>query len=141
VALDETLSLARKTAATHDPTQPLESRVATLVEGDPHWREIFNPGRLVRSDISEEEAWTLFPGQLWHSALAAVIRLFPGLGPDSHCRDFGDAPALALDEIFREPLKSFDELAMRSRSLIVSDPQGNREIHRVIQSFLEGLSG
>ena len=64
-------------------------------------------------------------------------RLFPGLGPDSICRDFGDVPALALETVFNQPLETFEKLFLRSRSLIVLDWNLNREIHTAIKSYLD----
>ncbi len=140
VALDEVLSLAVKAAASHNPEAPLPACIAGLVEGDSHWRYAFSPQRLVRDELGDKEGWALFPPALWWSTLSAIVRLFPGMGPDSHCRDFGDAPPLALDEVFTTPLAELDDLVLRSRSLIVSDSQSNREIRTVISGYLERLS-
>jgi hypothetical protein len=74
---------------------------------------------------------------LWYHTLAAIVRLFPGLGPDSHCRDFGDAPPLALETVFNKPLEDLEKLIVRSRSLIVIDWSANREVHSAIQGVLD----
>ena len=60
------------------------------------------------------------------------MRLFPGVGPDSFRRDFGDAPAGALETVFNDPLAELDALLVKSRSLIVIDWTVNREIRSVI---------
>ena len=78
----------------------------------------------------------LLPAELWCDTLGALIRLFPGLGPDSVCKDFGDAPALALERVFDKPLEDLEKLLVRSRSLIVIDWNANREIHGAINGIL-----
>ena len=77
----------------------------------------------------------MLPMPLWMDALAVIVRLFPGIGPDSLCRDLGDAPALALENIFTQPLAAWRNFLLRSRSLIVIDWNFNREIHKVIDTF------
>ena len=47
--------------------------------------------------MGPKDALRLVPAELWCDTLAVIISLFPGIGPDSICRDFGDVPALALE--------------------------------------------
>ena len=75
------------------------------------------------------------PGRL----LKALMDFFPGLGPDSYCKDYGDAPALALEVVFNKPLEELEQLLVRSRSLIVIDWRANREVHSAIRDVLEVL--
>ena len=82
-------------------------------------------------------AFELLPPELWHHTLAAMVRLFPDLGPDSYCKDFGDAPSLALEGVFNKPLEELEKLLVRSRSLIVIDWKANREVHSAIRDFLD----
>jgi hypothetical protein len=82
-------------------------------------------------------AYELLPPELWYHTLAAIIRLFPGIGPDSYCKDFGDSPALALEVIFNKPLEDLEKLLVRSRSLIVIDWNANREVHSAIRDVLD----
>ena len=92
---------------------------------------------LFRSDIEAPDAFQWMPPELWYDTLGAIIRLFPGIGPDSICRDFGDVPALALETVFNQPLEAFERLLVRSRSLIVIDWSLNREVHTAIKTYLE----
>ena len=79
----------------------------------------------------------IFPEDLWWDAIALIARLFPGVGPDSLCRDFGDAPPLALENVFSKPLAALEKLLVRSRSLLLVDWNYNREIRSVIGKFMD----
>ncbi|HYV31239.1 MAG TPA: hypothetical protein VEO53_09070, partial [Candidatus Binatia bacterium] len=137
VALDDVLSLARQVAAEHKPDVPLAERLQMIFEKDNRYPASLGPHRLTRQEIDAPEAFQWLPPELWYDTLGAVIRLFPGLGPDSICRDFGDVPALALETVFNQPLEAFEKLLLRSRSLIVLDWNLNREIHTAIKSYLD----
>ncbi len=137
VALDEALSLARQVAAEHKPDIPLGSRIRAILERDPRYAASLCPHRLTREGLSPEEAARLMPVELWCDTLALVIGLFPGLGPDSVCRDYGDVPALALETVFNRPLEELEKLVTRSRSFIVIDWSYNQEIHNAIEGFLD----
>jgi hypothetical protein len=76
------------------------------------------------------------PPELWWQALGLIVRLFPGVGPASFCRDFGDAPPSALERIFEEPIADLARLQLRSRSLVVPDWNQNLEIHDAIYAVL-----
>ena len=82
-------------------------------------------------------AYELLPPEMWYRTLAAIVRLFPGLGPDSHCKDYGDAPALALESAFTKAIEEFENLLVRSRSLIVIDWNANREVHSAIRDLMD----
>jgi hypothetical protein len=139
LALDEMLSLARQLSVDRDPVQELKWRVRRLIEQDSRWMESLGPQRLFWNGIAPAEAAAIMPIELWCDALGIIARLFPGMGPDSICRDFGDAPSLALETVFASALEDLERLLRRSRSLIVIDWKFNREIHDVISGFLEKL--
>jgi hypothetical protein len=136
VALDEVLSLARQVAAEHQADQPLGQRVRAVFERDRRYVDSLGPQRLDRRGLAAAEAFGLLPPELWHDTLGLVLRLFPGLGPDSVCRDYGDVPALALETVFNQPLAELEKLLVRSRSLILIDWNFNREIHLAIEECL-----
>jgi hypothetical protein len=81
------------------------------------------------------EAMDLVPAQLWWETLAAVVRMFPGVGPDSVCRDWGDARLGALHVVFDRAAADLEGLLRKTRSLIVIDWNYNREIHAVIRRY------
>jgi hypothetical protein len=136
IALDEALSLARQAAAEHKPDVPAGARIRAILEGDPRYAASLGPHRLNYGGLGPEEAGRLLPLELWCDTLAFVVSLFPGLGPDSVCRDFGDVPALALETVFNRPTEELEKLVVRSRSLIVIDWAYNQEIHAAIKKLL-----
>jgi len=138
VALDEVFSFARQAAATHDPDQPAGERLRALAVGHPKVKAALGPHRLVRDKLAPEAA--PFPPELWWDTLAVIIRCFPGSGPDSYCRDFGDAQSLALESVFKEPMLALEKLLARSRSLIAVDWAYNREIRAVIGKLLQRVT-
>jgi hypothetical protein len=133
VALDEVLSLARQAAAEHNADTPLGTRVSSIINADPRFAKSLGPHRLVKDPMEATAAYELLPQELWSEILAAVIRFFPGVGPDSYCKDYGDAPSLALETVFNKPLEDLEKLLVRSRSLIVIDWNANREVHSAIR--------
>jgi hypothetical protein len=136
VALDEVLSLARQAGAEHKPDVPAGTRIRAILERDPRYAASLGPHRLNYGGLGPEEAARLLPLELWCDTLALVVSLFPGLGPDSVCRDFGDVPALALETVFNRPTEALEKLVVRSRSLIVIDWTYNQEINAAIKKFL-----
>ena len=136
IALDEVLSLARQVATEHKADVPLGARIRAILERDSRYAASLGPHRLNREGAPPEEALRLIPMELWADTLAVLVSLFPGLGPDSVCHDFGDAPALALETIFNRPLEELEKLLVRSRSLVVIDWAYNQEIHAAIKSLL-----
>ncbi len=135
-ALDETLSLARQAAA-GDPSVALETRLETLSREDARWTEALGPGRLLRGGLQPGEVGSeLLPTGPWWSALAALVRCFPGVGPDAVCRDPGDAPAGVPEAAFDRLILDLETLARRTRGLVLlGDVALNREIRAAIRQF------
>ena len=138
IALDELLSLGRQVAAGHSPEEPIGRRVRAVMEKDARFVEALGPHRLAREPLEPKEAFAYLPEELWYDMLGALVRLFPGLGPDSLCKDFGDAPGLALETVFNDALSNLERLLVRSRSLILIDWTANREIRSIIASRKPG---
>jgi hypothetical protein len=134
IALDELLSLGRQVAAEYSPEEPIGRRVRAVMEKDARFVEALGPHRLAREELEPKEAFAYLPEELWYDTLGTLVRLFPGLGPDSLCKDFGDAPALALETVFNQALSDLEKLLVRSRSLILIDWTANREIRSIITS-------
>lgn len=135
VALDDLLSLARQVAVEHQPGVPLPARIAAIFAQKRGWLESLGPHRLLAGPTDLEEAAALVPAGLWHEVLAAIVRLFPGAGPDSYRADLGDAPPLALETVLDPPLADLESLLLKTRSLIVIDWSYNREVRAVIDEF------
>jgi hypothetical protein len=137
VSLDEVLSLARQVAVEHKSDAPLGARIREIFEKDNRYATSLGPHRLIREAVEPKDAFALFPAELWYDTLAVIVRLFPGMGSDSICRDYGDVPSLALETVFNKPLEDLEKLLVRSRSLIVIDWNFNREIHATIKGYLD----
>ncbi len=138
VALDEVLSLARQVAVDYDGSQGLGERIHRLFDGDKRWVLSLGPQRLTFDEVAPEDAFDLVPAVLWWDTLAMIVRMFPGIGPDSACRDLGDAPAGGLHKAFDKALADVEALLTRTRSLVVIDWRFNREIHAVLRAQLGG---
>jgi hypothetical protein len=136
VALDEMLSLARQVAVEHDPAVPLAQRIGAIFERDARWVASLGPQHLVAEQTAPQEAFDLIPPEVWWDVLGCVVRMFPGIGPDSVCADYSDAPAAALHKVFDDTAARLEWLLLRTRSLIVIDWRANREIHAVIRGYL-----
>lgn len=139
-ALDDMLSLAHQVAVDHDGTTDLPTRIRRLFDTDRRWVLSLGPQRLTYDVVEPEDAFDLVPTDLWWDTLAMVVRLFPGVGPDSACRDFGDAAVGGLHKVFDRALGDLDALLLRTRSLIVIDWRFNREIYGVIRSHVTGTA-
>jgi hypothetical protein len=141
IALDEMLSLLRQVAAGGDDSTPLPARIQAVFAQDKRWLSSLGPHRMTQEDLGVEEAFEVMPATLWFETLAMIARMFPGLSPDSACRDLGDAPAGDLAQVFDRAMSDLDTLGLRTRSLVVVDWQSNREIHSIIRKYLVGITG
>jgi hypothetical protein len=141
MAVDEMLSLAREVANEHKPEIALAKRLQTIIERDRRWAASLGPHRLVREDGIPQAAARILPADLWWETIGLIIRLFPGIGPDSFCRDLGDAPSSALDQIFDDAISRINLLLLRSRSLVVADWNQNLEIHDAIYEVIAKKHG
>ncbi len=137
VALDEVMSLARQAAIEAPSGEPLSQRIAGIFNKDTRWSESLGPGPLWGEAGAIDPRRWLIPAELWWEALSTIVRLLPGIGPDSYSIDYGDAPPGAIHRVFEQPLADWDALINKTRSLVLGDWQLNREVHGVIGWFLE----
>jgi len=137
VALDEVQSLARQAAAEYSAETTLAYRICSIMNADTRFANSLAPHRLVQEPMEPMAAFELLPPELWYHTLAAIVQLFPGIGPDSYCKDYGDAAPLALETVFNKPLEDLEKLLVRSRSLILIDWNSNREVHSAIRDVLD----
>ncbi len=138
-ALDSITSLARQIAQQGDDSTSLPLRVRSLFESNKRWLNELGPDRLAWEAVDQAQAIDLVPIELWCDALAMIVRMFPGCGPDSISRDWGDVNPLAKHLVFEATLKDLASLLLRTRSLMMIDWRFNREIHAVIRSQAVGL--
>ena len=141
IALDEVMSLARQVAIEHEESVSLRDRIDTIFQRDPRWGEVIGPHRITHRPLTPEEALDLIPSELWYDTLGMLVRLFPGVGADSICRDFADAPIGGIHRIFDPAIHDLGGLLLRTRSLIVIDWRYNREINAIIRRFATGHEG
>ena len=146
---DEMLSLAREVQVGLDPAPGPEGRCASGLEkavervfrADPRWLRSLGPHRLTGEGIAPEEALGLIPAELWWSVLALIARMFPGLGPASLCRDYGDARPGGLHLAFERVLTDLDALILKTRGLVTPDGRSDRQIAAILRQYLDRLSG
>ena len=138
VALDEVMSLARQVAqeAGRGAKERLGVRVGRILAQDKRWAESLGPQRLVHEAVSAQAAFEVVPADVWCDVLGWVVRMFPGVGPDSFAKDLGDAPPEGLHAVFARPIEELNGLLLRTRSLIVIDWKFNREVHVAIRNSL-----
>jgi hypothetical protein len=139
VALDEMLSLARQVAEEYDESVGIGLRIRTVFEADKRWGGSLGPHRLTNEELTPEQAFDLIPAEVWFDTLGLIVRLLPGIGPDSLVRDFGDAPPGGLHKVFDRAVEGLGDLMLRTRSLIIIDWRFNREVHAVVRQHLMGL--
>ncbi len=128
--LDRAFSLAHEVAQ-NPGGGSLEDRIAQAFESDPRWRESL--GYQFALHPTADDA--TLPPRLWWATLALVLRLFPKLLPESFRKGYGDAPPLALEMVFDEPVRELDALLLRWRAFLLGSWRQNQEVARVIGSM------
>lgn len=136
VSLDELMTLAGLAAGSAGDGEELWVRIERAFEGEKRWAKSLGPQLLLAECESAEEAFEAIPPQLWYRVLAAVIRCFSGLGPDSRCKDFGDAPPGGQQKVFDGLLDDLYALLTACRTLIVSDFALNSEIRGIVKDCI-----
>jgi hypothetical protein len=135
-ALDETLSLTRQVEADRGESSDLGACIRNIFSKDRRWVESLGAQHLTFDEITAEEAFGLIPPELWWTTLGIIVRMLPGAGRESECRDFGDAQPGGLHKVFERTIRDLDRLIRRTRSLVVGDWRSNIEISGVIQKYL-----
>lgn len=135
VAFDEIGTLAQHLAADYDPSRPLGEQVASVLATDGDRLAALGPHRLCMGPCDAAEAARAVPMTLWSSVLAMIVRMLPGAGPASTCKDLGDAPPAALERVFDPALADLGSLLDRSRALIVADPASDAEIAGMLRKL------
>ncbi len=136
--LDRTFSLAHE--ATQNPGGGrLEDRIADAFTTDPRWQASLGFQHALRSTAESMTGDATLPPRLWWATLGFVLRLFPKLLPESFCKGYGDAPPLALETVFDQPIRELDSLLLRWRAFLLGDWRQNQEVARVIGSISDGF--
>ena len=140
MALDEALSLARQIALEHDESKPLADRIVEIFSKDDRWSQSLGPHRILHEEIDSAQAASYLPPELWFDALAMIVRLFPGMGPDSDCQDYGYCPSGGLHQVYDKVTEALDSLLLRTRCLLINDWQHNHEIKSLINNYLAEIT-
>ena len=137
VILDEVLSLSRRLGENAKPGDDLVKKLAALMEKDKHLAALLSPGALMG---------TVQPGvlgkaaaDLWLETMTLILSFFPGTGPHSFCKNFGDVSPLALENIFDRPIQELESLVWRLRSVLVPSLTDNEEIADILLKELTSL--
>ena len=136
VATDDLIGYARKLGQEINPKNPSETlpaRALRVASSDPRILAALGPQRLAHDGVTAADAAAWLPAELWWQVIATLARLIPGAGPDSYCKDYGDASPFNPEKAFDAPLRDLDNLLLRTRGLIISDWTHNREVARIIQ--------
>jgi hypothetical protein len=94
--------------------------------------ELASPNRLVENGGTGVQARGSIHLGLWLETIGWLLRLFPGAGPHSYCKDYGDVPPLALETVFEEPIQDLEHLVLRMRSVLMPTSAMNAEIANII---------
>ena len=127
---DELRSLARQAGPPPaDKPASLERRLEKAAAADPRWPRLLGPQNLTcEEELTAKQAFEQVPPALWWQTLALALRCLPGAGAESFSAGFGGVSA----GLFDEPIRLWEDLVRRSRSLVVVDWRQNREIRSVI---------
>jgi hypothetical protein len=137
VTVDEVLSLTRHFGRDPVAESQLPCKLKSLLEREPKLLDLVSPHALIDADASPAQARAQIALDLWLEAVCLVLRLFPGAGAHSFCKDFGDVSPLALETVFDRPIQELETLVLRVRSSLVPSLAANEEIARVLLAQLD----
>jgi len=76
------------------------------------------------------------PLELWWSVLGWMVRLIPGIGPDSYCPDFAADPDAGVERVFDRPITDLRALLARTRSLLFAEWVYSEEVRNAIDALM-----
>jgi len=136
VIVDEVLSLARHLGRDPVAEDGPRSKLRSLLERESKLLDLVSPHSLIERDSSPAQARAQMGMDLWLEAIGLLLRLFPGAGSHSYCKDFGDVSPLALETVFDRPIQELETLVLRLRSSLVPSLSASEEIARVLLAQL-----
>jgi hypothetical protein len=137
VVLDEVMGLSRHLGKMEKSATALRSELDALLEKEPRLLDLTSPHQLVESGYSPAEARKSIHMDLWLESVAFLLRLFPGAGAHSFCKDLGDVSPLALETLFDQPIEELERLLCRYRSVLLPGLSANEEIASVILDVMQ----
>ena len=132
VTVDDVLGLARHLGKEPTAENKLPEKLRGLLERDQNLRNLLSPHSLVETGLSPEDAQAKIHADIWLETMALLLRLFPGAGTHSFCKNFGDVSPLALETVLDRPLQELETIILRLRSSLTPSLAMNEEIARVI---------
>lgn len=132
VVLDEVVGLARHLGKEKPGEASLPAELNAAFERDARLLDLVSPHNLIESGGSPQEARNKINLELWLEAISIVLRLFPGTGVHSFCKDLGDVSPLALEMVFDRPIEELERLLLRFRSVLLPGLSANEEIAGII---------
>ena len=134
---DELDRFARALAETfgeHDSERGIIEKVLAMLKNPDAWPAL-NPTQCLGGKLSG--VTRDIPPTLWASVILNIIRLLPGVGRFSFAPDYGSSNPGQIELPLQAHFDSLEPLVARTRSLIFSDWQANREIQAVLASLRE----
>jgi hypothetical protein len=132
VVLDEVVGLARHLGKEKPGEVSLPAELNAAFERDARLFDLVSPHNLIEAGGSPQEARNKINLELWLEAISIVLRLFPGTGVHSFCKDLGDVSPLALETVFDRPIEELERLLLRFRSVLLPGLSANEEIAGII---------
>jgi hypothetical protein len=137
VILDEVQSFTRHLGKETTDKSDFLPILKTAVEKDDHLCNLISPNSLTETGGPAQLARTRIHLDLWLETMSLVLRLFPGAGAHSYCRNLGDVSPLALETVFDRPLQELENLLLRLRTVLVPSLFANDEIANAILEELK----
>jgi hypothetical protein len=134
VVLDEVVGLARHLGKEKPGEVSLPAELNAAFERDARLLDLVSPHNLIEAGGSPQEARNKISLELWLEAISIVLRLFPGTGVHSFCKDLGDVSPLALETVFDRPIEELERLLLRFRSVLLPGLSANEEIAGIISA-------
>jgi hypothetical protein len=139
MVVDDVLGLARYAGKEPQKGQDWLLHLSALLEKEQKLFDLVSPHCLVEQDWTPPQARKQIHPDLWLATMAWLLRLFPGAGAQSYCKDFGDVSPLALETVFDAPIQELENLCLRLRSVLTPTTLANEEIAGAILEQLTSL--
>lgn len=132
--LDRFSRALAETVTGHDSEREIIEKIVAMLKNPDAWPAL-NPNQCLGGHLSG--LTRDIPPTLWASVLLNIIRLLPGIGSFSLAPDYGGSNPGQIELPLQGHLASLEPLVARTRSLIFSDWQANREIQAVLANLRE----
>jgi hypothetical protein len=137
IVVDELTQLARQIAQSYSEKEPWRERLRAILRNESRWNDSLGPYRLTRETSLRSRASYSIPIGLWWSILGWLVRLLPGIGPDSYCPDSAAVPETGFERVFERPIADLRALQARTRSLLFADWIYSEEVRNAIDTLVE----